>query len=595
MIKDSKFQNNRILKLVLLLSILLLTLLVKSQFNNFEQKSLDQLFWLRDIFNKNPTISPLIYNISIDDNTYINSGSYNWDRENYSQILDKLSDSETDLIGCDIIFAGYTNERPDSLLIASIKNLRSMISPFEMKLSAINEMTSDERIKREKLIKYDLLPVAINLNTKQFYGIGVLPINEVVSISTGVGYVNIFPDNDGVIRKIPLVGIYNGKYIPSFALAVFNEFLECDFSKIEIFRNKIIVHKINNTTEIDIPIDDNGDFIINYYGQYSPINYLNSYSISNMLESDINVVKKQLKGRIGILSDISAVGKDLSKTPLENRFPTSFIYTTIISNLLNKDFLKPLSTVVNALILICILFIIYFLSIKFNIKYFIIFSIILLLIYLILVYVAFTYYGYIFPTYTIIIPTIVFFSLLLSMKIKTYNLKKTIPILTEFNFRFIDENSYREQLKSRWQEAKAGYENGAFRISVTLCGSIIEGLLSFSLQQIEDAAKERYFNKYIANEKSDKDIPDIDRWKIFQLIEVSKDMKIISKDSKNLSYIINLYRNLIHPEVEMREQIKINKNVIDATFNFLAIIYEDVEHFMKSYTVNTIKDSNKKD
>ena len=98
---------------------------------------------------------------------------------------------------------------------------------------------------------------------------------------------------------------------------------------------------------------------------------------------------------------------------------------------------------------------------------------------------------------------------------------------------------------------------GAYKATLLFCGSITELLLYHALRKNEGDANRRY--KEINQSNSDKLNREMGWWSLGDMIKVSKDLNIINDDIKRKARDITDYRNIIHPSVEIRKEIKLNQ------------------------------------
>ena len=82
--------------------------------------------------------------------------------------------------------------------------------------------------------------------------------------------------------------------------------------------------------------------------------------------------------KIIILSDISAVGKDFTITPIDPIFPKSYLFTNAISSILNQDFITEWSTKKYSIYLILLISIMLLTGIYFTGKRYVLISLTLI-------------------------------------------------------------------------------------------------------------------------------------------------------------------------------------------------------------------------
>lgn len=152
--------------------------------------------------------------------------------------------------------------------------------------------------------------------------------------AAGAGFVSIFADADGVIRRSPLVIRYADGLYPSLSLATVMSYL---------FVNEIEVSTLPlGSVEVMTAItaggqrartDVNGQVIIPYRGRQHSFPYV---SVTDVLQKKADL--SQLEGAI-VLVGTSAIGlADLRSTPVGTQYPGVEVHANIIRSLLSGEF-----------------------------------------------------------------------------------------------------------------------------------------------------------------------------------------------------------------------------------------------------------------
>jgi len=144
----------------------------------------------------------------------------------------------------------------------------------------------------------------------------------------------MFPDQDGVVRWIPLI-LKCGEEIYS-PLAVQTAWNYLDHPQMIV---KVASYGIEGVQMGDrfIPTDENGQVLINYLG---PEKTFPHYSISDILHG--NLPKGTFEDTIVLLGATAIGVYDMRNTPFSPVFPGMEIHATVIDNILSDDFLyKP--------------------------------------------------------------------------------------------------------------------------------------------------------------------------------------------------------------------------------------------------------------
>jgi len=387
-----------IISLILIYLISIIVLFFFSSINDiFELKITDVKFRLRNRYSKKPEISNKIFNLSLDDYSF--SKEMDWNRNKIGILLEKLSVANTSVTGCDFIIANYRKKEDDKKLIESFKQAGNIISPI-----VLTEETQNTPFH------YGNTQFAEIQELSQFDGIGILPLAEILEYSIGYGFVNMQQDTDGIVRRYSLVRSYNNLLLPSFTLSLLAAYLDYDLDNIEITKKRIFLRSLklpgsDNLKDITIPLDEQGNMLINFAGKLKTKTFPQSFSAYDLfITEDPTTLSDQLADKIGIIADISLAGKDFCNTPLETNFPTSFLYTNLISNILNEDFIIPVDQMSLSVILALLFFGFYLLNLRFKFSKFILFSIIILVFCIALNFLLFMYLSWQIPFFPIMLP-----------------------------------------------------------------------------------------------------------------------------------------------------------------------------------------------
>ena len=142
------------------------------------------------------------------------------------------------------------------------------------------------------------------------------------------GFFNVSPDQDGILRHVPLVIRYNGHFYPSLALSAVMKALDigCLHVRSGWFQNWLQVG------EQAIPIDLSGAMLINYRDSQRAFTHI---SAADLMAQEVD--REKLNGAI-VFVGTSAVGLwDFQSTPSDPIFPAIAVHATIADNLLKGD------------------------------------------------------------------------------------------------------------------------------------------------------------------------------------------------------------------------------------------------------------------
>ncbi len=342
-------------------------------FDGFEAKTLDLRYASKirklEATRAGQTIDDIVI-IDIDNRSLNQFGRFQqWPRDYYTDVLHFLAESGALVIGFDVLFMEPDIDRvADQQLVEATAKAGNVCHAFSFsraepdaflyKMDALPEALDQSGfsfIFAESIVKR--FPAADRFDGK-FYSL--------YNAARRIGFVNFLPDNDSVIRKMPLFMNFGGELYPSLAMAVVLYLYDIHNNQIEIKPGKYIRLSVvtpKKQQRITIPIDKQGQMLINYMGSFQTFRYVSFYDVW------ANRVPAEFFNDKVVLIGASAAGLfDLRPVPFQNALPGVEIHANIICNILTQNFIHRVPTVVNWLILALLCMVISTIAISFRIK-----------------------------------------------------------------------------------------------------------------------------------------------------------------------------------------------------------------------------------
>ena len=296
--------------------------------------------------------------IDLDEKTLAQFGQWPWPRYRTAQLLKKLNQLEPSAVGLDIIFA-----EPDR---TSLKNMQQeMLRDLGVNLSydvpahfADNDfMLARSLEKGPFVLGYKFLfgegpggkesflhrlnvsvqqnGVPASVSTLYQASDAVVNIEALSRSVNASGFVNYPADEDGVLRRVPLLIAFNNEIYPSFALATLMKSLDVKRVTLNLEKDKVESLEIKGRT---VPLDQKSNLLLDYQGGRHFFDYIAAADILNDA-----VARERIKNKI-ILVGTSAAGLvDTHATPLDTHYPGVEVHATIIENIVNNHFFaRPL-------------------------------------------------------------------------------------------------------------------------------------------------------------------------------------------------------------------------------------------------------------
>jgi len=270
--------------------ILILTVLLYlvGYFDLLDQKSLDLRFLLR---GGRKTGNKILI-VAIDEKSISKIGRWPWPRKYHALLVNKLVSHGAKVIAFDIFFTEPDKQNPlsDNELVIATRKAKRVVH------NAFFEVEHGEEIKT-------------------FYP-PILPLRRAAA---SIGYSNVFPELDGLVRKIPIMKVYDGKVIPHLSLAAVALYL----------------NKTPEEVAASIKTEASNEMILNYYGGYETFPYVSFYDVI----SD-KVEPKVFKDKIVIIGATATGLFDRHAQPFTPSFPGVETHATSMENILTDSYLR---------------------------------------------------------------------------------------------------------------------------------------------------------------------------------------------------------------------------------------------------------------
>ena len=329
---------------------LLLSLGFSDLFQAWELKTLDARFQIRGSIETTPNIIM----IDADDASVQQLGRWPWPRSLHTQMINFLGNENPGAIVYDILFSQPVDEAEDRALAQATKSSGKMIYPFAVSLAG-----SDKVIAKVALPEYfpeNQFKETSSTNDYLSLESVILPLPELMEFSRGLGHIAANRDRDGVIRRVPLFVRHEGSLMPSLALQATLTWLDVSPQQVGIDDSEILLKKANlpgnrGQVDIHIPVDSNGQMLINYAGIWRET--FKHASFTSVLSSDETTTGKmeEVEGKLILVSNTLS-GQDIKTIPIEKDYPGSGIHANIINTIVTQNFLRETSRSFNLLLVL---------------------------------------------------------------------------------------------------------------------------------------------------------------------------------------------------------------------------------------------------
>ena len=340
--KFSEFNIVQIYKkwYILLISAALITLIsyligTSGFFKEIELKLTDYRFRLDPVPAK---ADSNIVIVTIDDGSidfFTKNGiPWPWPRSYYGYIIDYFTRSNAKAVFFDVIFDSPDTEREETSAEQTDGDFAAAMSKNQNVFLA-TKLSEDSTEVSPILNRFSIKISGEEYPFEYIYSGLREPIEVFLNATKSVGVINVIPDRDGVIRKVPILQRLKENILPQLAFSVF----------LNQRTDSLFVRKKNIVLDtLSIPIDKNGQYLVNWYGQnafeYYPFQAV-IQSASAVYSGHTPLIPPEIfKDKYIIIGATASGLNDLRATPISSFLPGMEIWTTILSNFIHQDFVK---------------------------------------------------------------------------------------------------------------------------------------------------------------------------------------------------------------------------------------------------------------
>ncbi len=299
-----------------------------------------------------PEYDDTVVHVNLDDTSIQQLQSYYLNRSHHAEIITNLANMGVSAQLHDVIFVAPTNRTDDAALLEAVKNSKDVYFGLAFRLSQNVKENVEEPLAPDidSYMAESSWKVQAKGDTKYFF-LGQRPLmtfSELARASRGLGFLNLTADHDGIFRRIPLVVRYKDAYYPSVPFRLICDYLGVEQSEIIIEPGERItllnpVKPGGKASErIDIPIDKQGNMIINFIGPWDRLKHYHFADVLRASESQSvwNRWVEELSDKIVIVSEVTTGSTDVGSVPTDIAYPLSGVSASVIHTILSESFIR---------------------------------------------------------------------------------------------------------------------------------------------------------------------------------------------------------------------------------------------------------------
>ncbi len=264
-----------------------------------------------------------------------NGVQWPWSRDFYAFVTNYLAKENAKAVLYDIQFYEPDYDRANISSEESDQSFADALSGFDRVILGV-QYGIDSLAVPEDISRYAIPVVGNYAEYKAKVKGAQFPIPLFRQQVSMLGGINIQPDDDGVIRRVPLLYKLNNLFLPQMSFSAF--YHKRNIKKTEYANHKLI---LDNQT---INLDKEDNYLINWYGKggtegvfhYIPFKSVIQTATANEYGGEPALPRHYFKDKYIIIGATADGLMDLKTSPYTKIMPGMEIWATILSNLLNN-------------------------------------------------------------------------------------------------------------------------------------------------------------------------------------------------------------------------------------------------------------------
>jgi CHASE2 domain-containing sensor protein len=297
--------------------------------------------FLRSAHARSPAAGVVI--VDVDERSLSTVGQWPWRRDVVGRLISRIRDAGASATALDIIFA-----EADRSSSSDGTGLRDGDTAAD---TALATTLRQGRVVLGYGLRFDPAPMVSRSCVLHPIGLAILrpaddagrdPFFRASSVvcnlpvldraATASGFLNAAPDSDGILRRVPLVAEFDGRFYPSLALA---SVLVSTGAHDLALRVANVNAATLNVDGRSVPVDARGNLLLRYRGKKHTFPYL---SAADVLSGSVR--DDALRNKIAFVGTTALGTREVVATPLDTLFAGVEVQATVADNLLQQDFIR---------------------------------------------------------------------------------------------------------------------------------------------------------------------------------------------------------------------------------------------------------------
>ncbi len=311
---------------------------------------------LRSIPHAPPSTVPVI--VDIDDESLKRYGQWPWPRYRFARLLEGINDLGARSIALDMFFpepdrtslghlqgevardlgvrlnlSGLTGDQKDNdAILAHTLSGGPFVLGYKFIFDQKTALSPDCRLHPAPVFVIHTTP-ADGKSSAWPVPLGTICNLDMLSRAvTHSGFTNATADQDGALRRVPVLMAYKGKIYPSLALSAL---LKADGTDQVLLRmNSDGIESVSLGNHV-IPLDEQGNLLVRFRGPQQTFRHI---SAAHILAGQVK--KDEIRNHIVFIGTSATGLKDFYATPFDPLFPGVEAHATIVDNIVQDDFIQ---------------------------------------------------------------------------------------------------------------------------------------------------------------------------------------------------------------------------------------------------------------
>lgn len=293
--------------------------------------------------------------IDIDEKSLFEIGQWPWARTTVAKLVDNLREYGVGVIAFDIVFAEPDRLNPSNIADALAANIEaSGASVDHTQLQSLYNLPSNDQILGEAISKIPTIVGQGGLGYKvegrskftgkkpTFATKGGKPdpylnrfeeltrnVDVIDAAAVGHGVFSVNPEQDGLIRRIPLVVNVDGSFYSALSMETLRIAAAEKFMMLNVDEQAGGIQSLQVGRSFRIPTDINGRIFV-YYSEYDREKYVSAVDVLNK-----TAPVEKLAGKIAFIGTSATGLLDIKTTPVEKSLPGVEVHTNLVESIIS--------------------------------------------------------------------------------------------------------------------------------------------------------------------------------------------------------------------------------------------------------------------